>query len=90
MHLPTPCKDENNTIISWVFLMPSPIAHCKQSVVLLVVSYSLLLSPTVGWQKVVDHFMAWHSTGLTYRHIVKLSELREIFCSVVKFLDSVH
>ena len=30
MHLPTPCNDEHNRVISWVVLMPSPIAHCKQ------------------------------------------------------------
>ena len=51
MHLPTPLKDEHNRIISWVVVMCSPIAHCKQSnslqtvkqsVVLLVVSLFLL------------------------------------------------
>ena len=42
VHLPTPGKDEHNRITSWVVLMPSPVAHCKQSVVLLVVSLFLL------------------------------------------------
>ena len=78
MHLPPPCKDEHNRIVSWVVMllhlflifpllvlfidihdchfdlhpgclykrgtspMPSPIAHCKQSVVLVVVSLFLL------------------------------------------------
>ena len=42
VHLPTPGKDEHNRITSWVVLMPSPIAQCKQFVVFLVVSLFLL------------------------------------------------
>ena len=42
VHISTPGKDEHNRIISWGVLMPSPIAHCKQSVVLLVVALFLL------------------------------------------------
>ena len=41
MHLLTPSKDEHNRIISWVVMLRFH-SHCKQSVVLLVVSLFLM------------------------------------------------
>ena len=72
VHLPTPCKDGHNRNISWVVLMPSPIAHCKQSVVLLVVSLFLLgcvVPSSVGStvdirrQSEENHDLSKHSTA---------------------------